>query len=426
MKNRALNSCPWSRNHIKEEKLLEILKDKTITDVPGFKAAGVYSGLRKKKRKDLCVIYSGTPCTSAATFTTNKVKAAPIIVNMEHIKSEHTRAIVVNSGNANACNGPEGLETAYLMAQTAAECLSVSENEVLVGSTGVIGVPLPRDIIIHGIKKACSELSSDGGHLAAEAIMTTDTVPKEVAVEIEIGGHSVIIAGMAKGSGMIHPNMATMFGFVMTNAAISKLLLSDALKSSVMDSFNMVSVDRDTSTNDMVIALANGTAGNRLIDNRGPDFEKFRDALFYVCRELAKMIAKDGEGATKLIEVSLYNARTKEDARLCARSIIMSNLVKAAIFGSDANWGRIICAMGYSGGEFSPEKADITFKGQSDSIQVVKDGIGLPFDEERAKELLDEEYVNITVDLMDGSYDATAWGCDLSYDYVKINGAYRT
>ncbi|HSQ88660.1 bifunctional glutamate N-acetyltransferase/amino-acid acetyltransferase ArgJ [Romboutsia sp.] len=404
---------------------MKILENKTITDVPYFKAIGIHCGV-KKKRKDLCIIYSEKKSVAAGTFTTNKVKAAPVILNMENIKSFNTQAIVVNSGNANACTGDEGLNNAYTMATTAADCLGLSPEEVLIASTGIIGVPLPMNIIIPGIKKACDSLSYTGGESAAEAIMTTDTFTKKITVEIEIDGKNILISGISKGSGMIHPNMATMLSFVVSDVNISKEMLSKALKDSVEDSYNMISVDGDTSTNDMVIAMANGSAQNSLIDNENDDFIKFKEALDFVNKELAKMIAMDGEGATKLIEVSLYNAKTVKDAKLCAKSVISSSLVKSAFFGSDANWGRILCALGYSDGEFYPEKIDIFFKNDVGTVQLVENGKGLCFNEELAKDILDQKNINITIDLKDGEYSATAWGCDLTYDYVKINGSYRS
>ncbi len=405
--------------------ILKILNHAYITDVPGFKAAGIHCGVKKSK-KDLCIIYSEEKTVAAGTFTTNIVKAAPIIMNMNHIQSHNTQAIVVNSGNANACTGPKGLEDAYHMAKTVADCLDLSPQEVLVGSTGIIGLPLPMNIITPGIKKACNALSSMGGGDAAEAIMTTDTFSKKLTVEIDIDGKKIRISGMAKGSGMIHPNMATMLSFIVSDIKISKEMLSIALKSSVEDSYNMISVDGDMSTNDMVIAMANGVAENTLIDSENDDFIKFKEALDFLNKELAKMIAKDGEGATKLIEVSLYHAKTLEDAKSCAKSVISSSLVKSAFFGSDANWGRIMCALGYSRGNFIPGKVDISFQNQLGHVTLLKDGKPLDFDEKLAKDILDADYINIIIDLKDGSHKSTAWGCDLSYDYVKINGSYRS
>lgn len=400
--------------------------EKTITDVPFFKASGISSGIRKSGKKDLCIIYSEKKAVSAAAFTTNKVKAAPVLLNMEYVKNINTQAIVVNSGYANACTGAKGLYNAKMMSKITADCLGLKKEEVLVASTGVIGVQLPMDVITMGIKNACSKVSNDGGIDASEAIMTTDTFPKRAAVEAVVGGKNIILTGIAKGSGMIHPNMGTMLSFIATNASISKELLQKALRDSVEDSYNMVSVDGDTSTNDMVIALANGTAGNNIITSTGKDYDDFKAALDLLNKELAKKIAKDGEGSTKLIEVELYNARTLQDAKICAKSIITSSLVKSAFFGNDANWGRILCAIGYSGADFNLDKINISFKSNAGAIKIVKDGIGLNFDEDTAKKILDNDYVNVTVDLNDGIYNATAWGCDLTYDYVKINGSYRS
>ena len=405
---------------------MKILENMTVTDVSGFQAVGIHCGIKKNGKKDLCVLYSKVPAVAAAAFTTNIVKAAPVQVNMEHLKSDTTQAIVINSGNANACTGSQGLQDAQEMASTAAAALGLSPQQVMVSSTGIIGVPMPMHVVVPGIQAACGLLDNGNGQSAAEAIMTTDSFPKQITVEILLDNQPVRISGFAKGSGMIHPNMATMLSFVVTNANISKDLLSAALKESVADSYNMISVDGDTSTNDMVIALANGTANNPLIDTANDQYALFKQALDYVNIELAKMIAKDGEGATKLIEVSLHKACTQKDAKLCAKSVISSNLVKSAFFGADANWGRIMCALGYSGGTFSPQAVDIFFKNEKGTLQLVQDGAGLPFDEDLAKKILNESYVNIVIDLKDGSYGATAWGCDLSYDYVKINGAYRS
>lgn len=405
---------------------MKVLNNAIITDVPGFLAAGIHCGIKKSGKKDLCIIYSEYPSVAAATFTTNKVKAAPILVNMEHIKSEYIRAVVVNSGVANACTGEKGIEDAYEMAQITSKKLNVKKNEVIVASTGVIGTYLPMDIIKNGIEKASSCISKDGGLDAAEAIMTTDTFIKKCTVEIEIDDKKVLISGIAKGSGMIHPNMATMLSFVVTNANISKSMLSKALKESVNDSYNMISVDGDTSTNDMVLVLANGQAGNEIIDSEDKNYIEFKKALHYVNCELSKQIAKDGEGATKLIEVCVNNAKTIEDAKILAKSVIKSSLVKAAFFGSDANWGRIICSLGYSGADFEPENVSISFKGQKDEICIVENGMGTAFDEGEAKKILDENYIRVIINLKDGEYNAKAWGCDLSYDYVKINGSYRS
>lgn len=406
--------------------MMKILDSNTPIKVSGFKSIGIHSGIKKNGNKDLCIIYSEKPAVAAATFTRNTVKAAPLLLNMETIQNQNTQAIVVNSGNANACTGQEGIENAKAMAKAVADNLGLKQEEVMVGSTGIIGVPMPMNVVIPGIKAACGLLSTDGWNATAEAIMTTDSFSKKIAVEITIDDKPVIIAGIAKGSGMIHPNMGTMLGYVVSNVNISKALLTKALKESVDDTYNMVSIDGDTSTNDMVITLANGTAGNKIIDEMNEDYDTFKKALDYVNQTLAKLIAQDGEGATKLIEITLYNARTHEDAKKCAKSVISSNLVKSAFFGSDANWGRIMCALGYSQGNFTPDKIDIFFKNEIGTVQLVKDGAGIPFSEELAKDILDQKYVNIYIDMKDGDCHATAWGCDLSYDYIKINGSYRT
>ncbi|MCG8538464.1 MAG: bifunctional glutamate N-acetyltransferase/amino-acid acetyltransferase ArgJ [Clostridia bacterium] len=395
--------------------------------VPGFKAAGVYCGIKKNSnKKDLSLIYSEGKALSAGVFTTNKVKAAPVLINMEHIKNHNTQAVVINSGNANACTGEKGFEDGKNMILATAKELNLSPTEVLVASTGIIGVQMPMGKIISGIEDAALSLSHNGFEDAAKGILTTDSSTKTVSIEFDLDDKPIVISGMAKGSGMIHPNMATMLGFILTNASISKELLETALRDSVNNSFNMISVDGDTSTNDMVIILANGKAKNRVIDNMDENYMKFKKALDIVSTELAKMIAQDGEGATKLIEVDLSGAKTKEDARVCAKSIIASSLVKSAFFGSDANWGRIMCSMGYSGGDFSPENVEIFFQSKKGVIQIVKGGMGLHFNEDLAKDILLEDYIKIMVNLKDGEYSAKAWGCDLSYDYVKINGAYRT
>lgn len=405
---------------------MNILEDKIFTDIKGFKACGISAGLKKSGKKDFCIMMSEVPAVSAATFTTNKVKAAPVLLNMEHIKNSNTQAIVVNSGNANSCTGETGLKNAYKMAELTAASLNLASQEVLVGSTGVIGVPLPMDKITYGIIESCKNLSYNGGHDAAAAIMTTDTFQKTIMVETEINGKNVLIGGIAKGSGMIHPNMATMFSFMFTDAKISKKMLQKALSESVDLSYNMVSVDGDTSTNDMVIALANGLAENDEIIEEGQAFQSFKEALHLANTTLSKYIAKDGEGATKLLEVNLKGAKTEKDAKLCAKSIITSSLVKSAFFGSDANWGRIMCALGYSEGDFNPDKVDVIFKNKIGELQLVKNGCSADFNEALAKEILDQDTIEININLNDGEYSATAWGCDLTYDYVKINGMYRT
>jgi len=341
---------------------------------------------------------------------------------MERIAVGRAQAVVVNSGNANACNGEQGMRDALAMTAEAAEALSIPEDTVLVASTGVIGGKMPMDKVLPGIRAAAGQVSKDGGPLAAEAIMTTDTFPKEAAVRLELGGKWVTVGGMAKGSGMIHPNMATMLCFITTDAAISPACLKQALKYTIDRSFNMVTVDGDTSTNDMAVIMANGIAGNREIEGEGQDYALFLAALTEVCTRLAVAIARDGEGATKLIEVEVINAATEEDARLAARAVAGSTLFKAAVFGRDANWGRVICAAGYSGADFDPERVDI-FLGDE---QVAKDGGSLEFSEERALGILSGDTVKVTLDFKTGQFSAIAWGCDLTYDYVKINADYRT
>lgn len=406
-------------------KSIKILENKTITDVPFFKASGIHCGLKKSK-KDLCVIYSERKAVAAATFTRNIVKAAPVLLNMKTIDNNNIQAIVANSGNANACTGDKGYKDAELMAELTAQELNLSPSEVLVASTGVIGEPLPFDKIETGIKLACDSLSYEGGEDAGKAIMTTDTFLKKLTIGFEIDGKKSMISAIAKGSGMIHPNMGTMLSFIATDANISKSMLNKALKESVEDSYNMVSVDGDTSTNDMVIVLANGACENELIDSESKNYEAFKAALHFLNIELSKMIAKDGEGATKLLEVIVNHSKTLEDAKICSKAVITSSLVKAAFFGADANWGRILCALGYSGANLNVNAINIFFSNQIGTIQICKNGGNIGFDETLAKNILEEEKITITIDLNDGEYSATAWGCDLTYDYVKINGSYRS
>lgn len=404
---------------------IKILENKTITDVPFFKAAGIHCGLKRVK-KDLCVIYSEKSAVAAAVFTSNKVKAAPVLLNMKTIANENIQAIVANSGNANACTGAAGYKDAVSMAELTAKELNLTPGEVMVASTGIIGEPLKFDKITKGIKMACENLSYDGGNDAGSAIMTTDTFQKKIAIEFTLDNKKVMISAVAKGSGMIHPNMGTMLSFVVTDANISKTMLDKALKTSVVDSYNMVSVDGDTSTNDMVIVLANGAAENKLIDSEDSDYDIFKVALHFVNVELSKLIAKDGEGATKLLEVIVNNAKTLKDAKVCSKAVITSSLVKTAFFGADANWGRILCALGYSGADLNVNAINIFFSNTIGNIQICKDGGNIPFDEVLAKNILNEEKITITIDLSDGDFSATAWGCDLTYDYVKINGSYRS
>jgi len=388
--------------------------------------SGVSSGIKKSDKKDLCVIFSEKESTAAAVFTTNKVKAAPVLLNMKNIKTKNIQAIVVNSGNANACTGKQGQKDANTMAELTASLLDIPSDSVLVASTGVIGVSLPMDCIETGIKNACGSLSYNGGTDAAQAIMTTDTFEKSITIETELEGKKVLLSGIAKGSGMIHPNMATMLSFVVTNANITKSMLQEALNESVKKTYNMISVDGDTSTNDMLIILANAAAGNKLIESKDASFDTFKEALDLLNTELAKMIVRDGEGATKLIECNVINAVSSTDANKLSKSVISSDLTKSAFFGNDANWGRILCALGYSGGNFSPDKVDIFFESEAGCIQLVADGEPLQFCEKTASEIMNKEYVKIKVDLHEGSFSATAWGCDLTYDYVKINGSYRS
>ncbi len=393
-----------------------------ITAPQGFKAAGVACGIRKSGKKDLALVYSQVPAQGAAVYTLNKFQAAPLQITREHLQDGIAQAIVVNSGVANACMGEQGLKSAKEMAQVAAEALQIKTEDVVVASTGVIGVPLPMDLVTKGIKEASKALSSDGGTDAAEAIMTTDLIVKEVACEVEIGGKTVTIGAMAKGSGMIHPNMATMLGFITTDANIESKCLQKVLQSATDASFNMISVDGDTSTNDMVVILANGLAGNPKITMESEHLQEFERAITDICTILAKKIAQDGEGATKLIEVEVTGALSLEDARKGARAICSSNLVKTAIFGEDANWGRIVTALGYSGAQVDPLKVDVYLG----DLLVAQKGTGLYFDEEKAREILKQKEVKLKVDLNLGSAEAKAWGCDLSYDYVKINADYRT
>ncbi|MGI5880981.1 MAG: bifunctional glutamate N-acetyltransferase/amino-acid acetyltransferase ArgJ [Syntrophomonadaceae bacterium] len=395
----------------------------SVTSPQGFLAQGVYAQIKYKDKKDLGIIYSQQPCTAAGVYTTNLVRAACVDVTRQHLSGGTAQAIVANSGNANACTGEQGWNDTLRMAELAAQSLGIAADQVAVASTGVIGVFMCMDKIEAGIREAAATLSADGGQNMACAIMTTDLVRKEAAVVIEIAGKKVTIGATAKGSGMIHPNMATMLAFITTDAAVSSECLQTMLKASVNESYNMISVDRDTSTNDMTIILANGMAGNPVIENsNSPGYEEFQQALNYINQTLAKMIARDGEGATRLIEVRVKNAANQKNARLIARSITGSNLTKAAVFGEDANWGRILAAAGYSGATFDPHQVDIYLGAE----KMAENGMGLVFDEERARQELKKETVVITVDLKSGSEEAVAWGCDLSYDYVRINAAYRT
>lgn len=400
-----------------------------VTAAKGFLAAGLAAGIKKGNTKDMAMVYSEIPCVAAGTFTTNVVKAAPVKWD-QHIVYDQSvaQAIVCNSGVANACTGEEGYSYCRQTAEEAAGVLGIPTESVLVASTGVIGKQLPMEILKKGVKNLVPLLSPtrEAGTLAAQSIMTTDTVSKEVAVELELGGKKVTIGGMCKGSGMIHPNMCTMLGFVTTDVAISKELLQKALSQVVADTYNMVSVDGDTSTNDTVLLLANGMAENPVITEENEDYKEFVKALLYVNTCLAKKIAADGEGASALFEVKVVGAATKEQAVTLSKSVITSNLTKAAIFGHDANWGRILCAMGYSGAKFDPEKVDLYFESAAGKLQIIENGVALDYSEEEATKILSEKEVTAIADIKMGETSATAWGCDLTYEYVKINADYRS
>ena len=392
----------------------------------GFKASGVHCGIRKNRTKrDLSLILSEKRATAAAVYTTNLVKGAPLTVTKEHIKDGFAQAIICNSGNANTCNA-NGIEIAEETCELLSKELNIPAEDVVVASTGVIGQPLDIEPIKNGIPELVSALNGDGSIQAAEGIMTTDTKVKEVAVSFNIGGKEGKIGGIAKGSGMIHPNMATMLVFITTDCKISSEMLKKALSTDIQTTFNMVSVDGDTSTNDMVTLLANGMAENEEITAEDEDFNTFMKALNTVTVYLCRRIAGDGEGATKLIECKATGAESEEVAKTVAKSVICSSLTKAAMFGADANWGRVLCAIGYSGADVDVNKIDVSFKSQKGEIPVCKNGAGIPFSEEKAKEILLEDEIEILVSLNSGEYSSTAWGCDLTYDYVKINGDYRT
>lgn len=400
-----------------------------VTAAKGFLSASTAAGIKYKDRKDMALLYSEVPCRVAGTFTTNVVKAAPVKWDQEIVKnSAYAQAVVVNAGIANACTGAEGYGYCKDTADVAAEALQIPPEAVLVASTGVIGMQLPMDKIAGGVKAMAPALdgSLESGTLSAQAIMTTDTKKKEVAVQIELGGVTVTIGGMCKGSGMIHPNMCTMLAFVTTDAAISKELLQEALSEDVKDTYNMISVDGDTSTNDTVLLLANGMAGNVEITEKNEDYEVFKQALNVVNETLAKKMAGDGEGCTALFEVKVVGAESKEQAVTLSKSIITSSLTKAAIFGHDANWGRILCAMGYSGARFDPEQVDLFFESAAGKLQIIRDGVALDYSEEEATKILSEPEVTAIADVKMGEASATAWGCDLTFDYVKINADYRS
>ena len=400
-----------------------------VTAAKGFLAAGVEAGIKYQNRKDMAMVYSKTPCRAAGVFTTNVVKAAPVLWDKEVVESEwEAQAIVVNSGIANACTGKLGYEYCRETAGAAADALEISPQSVLICSTGVIGMQLPMEKMTEGVRMLAKAIKpgEEAGTDAAKAIMTTDTRNKQVAVKVTIGGKEVTIGGMCKGSGMIHPNMCTMLAFVTTDVNISKKLLQEALSADVQDTFNMVSVDGDTSTNDTLLVLANGQAGNPEITEKGADYDTFVEALHYVNETLAKKIAGDGEGATALFEVKVIHADNKEDAKTLAKSVITSSLTKAALFGHDANWGRILCALGYSGAKFDPEAIELYLESSAGKILIFKDGMAADYSEDEATRILSCSEVTALVDMKMGEAEATAWGCDLTYDYVKINADYRS
>ena len=400
-----------------------------VTAPKGFLASGLNAGIKNQTKKDMAMVFSSTPCAAAGVFTTNLVKAAPVKWDKEIVTtSPYVQAVVVNSGIANACTGAEGLGYCADTAAEAAAALNIPKTAVLVASTGVIGKQLPIDKIKSGVTALSKVLGSnrEDAKLAAEAIMTTDTKSKEVACTLELGGKQVTVAGMCKGSGMIHPNMCTMLCFVTTDAAISHELLQKALSEDVVDTFNMISVDGDTSTNDTVLVMANGQAENTPITKEGEDYKTFCEALHFIMLELSKKIAGDGEGCTCLFEATVIGAKDKNQARTIAKSVVCSSLTKAAVFGHDANWGRILCAMGYSGAQFDPEVVDIWLESKAGTIKIVENGIATDYSEETATKILSEEEVIAKMDIKEGNETATAFGCDLTYEYVKINGDYRS
>ena len=397
--------------------------DGGITAVPGLRAAGVHAGLKPNNENDVALIAADAPAVAAGVFTKNRVCAPVVLVCRENLSDTTAQAIIVNSKNANACTGEVGMENARRMASLVGEALGIDPSLVLVASTGVIGQQLPMDKITHGIHLAAEALQPDGGHDAARAIMTTDTVPKEVAVEVEVGGQTVRIGGMTKGAGMIAPNVATMLAFLATDANIASEPLQQALRESAAKSFNRMTIDTDSSTNDTVLIMATGSAGNsEIIETTDDDYEMFCEGLDLVCIELAKKIARDGEGATKLVEVVVNGAKNETEGEMAARAIAESPLVKTAIFGADANWGRIMMAVGKSGAEFDPYQVDVWLS----DYQLVKDGMDAGFDEDKATELFSKDTVTITVDLNAGDASVTMWTCDYSHDYISINADYRT
>ncbi len=407
---------------------MEVIKG-GVTAAKGFEAASAAAGIKYQDRTDMALIYSLKPCKTAGTFTTNVVKAAPVKWDQRIVEEKvKAQAVVINSGIANACTGEEGMGYCEETAKKAADILGVDEKGVLLGSTGVIGMQLPMEKVKNGIRILAEQKGhtiEDGTH-AAKAIMTTDTCEKEIAVTIEIGGKKVTIGGMAKGSGMIHPNMCTMLAFLTTDAVISRKAMKAALSADVSDTYNMISVDGDTSTNDTVLLLANGMADNKKIKLDTKEYEEFKEALHYVNEYLAKKIAGDGEGATALLEAKVIGAKTKEQAKTLAKSIVCSNLTKAAIAGHDANWGRILCAMGYAGTTFDPEKVDLVFESAAGKIAIIQNGKALAYSEEKATEILSCPEITVTADVKEGKEQASAWGCDLTHGYIDINADYRS
>lgn len=406
---------------------IEILKEGGVTAPKGFRANGIHCGIRKNKdKKDLMLIVSDVLCDAAAVYTQNLVCGAPVTVTRENLKNGKARAVICNSGIANTCNA-DGVEKAEAMCALTEQYTGIPANDVVVASTGVIGQPIDLEPIQNGMQTLVDGLNENGSSAAAEAIMTTDTVKKEIAVSVELsGGKTCTLGAIAKGSGMIHPNMATMLSFITTDANISAEMLQKALRWCVTRSYNMLSVDGDTSTNDTVAILANGLCGNTRIETENEDYNAFCSALFEICSHVVRMLAKDGEGATKLVECEVVGAADEETARVCAKSVIRSPLVKTAMFGSDANWGRVLCALGYAGAAIDVSKIDVSFRSRKGTVPVCKNGAGIEFSEEKAKEVLMEDEIEILVDLNSGDAEATAYGCDLTYDYVKINGDYRT
>ncbi len=392
----------------------------------GFQASGIHCGIRKNKsKKDLSLIVSDVMCHCASTYTQNKVKGAPIYVTQQHLKNLEAKAIICNSGNANTCN-PNGKEIADKICQLCGQALGIDSDDIVVASTGVIGQPLSIEPFENYMEQLVQSLSTQGSSDACEGIMTTDTVKKECAVELKIGDKICHIGAIAKGSGMIHPNMATMLAFVTSDVAINKEMLNEVIHEVVDDTFNMVSVDGDTSTNDMLTLMCNGLAQNQEITQKDENYYVFKEALMYICTKLSKAIAKDGEGATKLLTCTVLHGQTLKDAKVVAKSVITSSLFKAAMFGQDANWGRILCAIGYSPAQYDIQKIDVDLKSIKGKIRVCENGGGYPFSEEKAAQILSEDEIEVIVDLHDGEFEAVAWGCDLTYDYVKINGDYRT